>query len=360
MRKVFLFAVNVVCATAMIIPSATTAQTVGEVYASDAAVKGSVRETALGLEVGNGSVITAGQRSASLRLARGGQVRICPGTNLTINTSPTGKELMLAMSGGSLEAEYPLPATADAVLTPDFRILISGPANVNLSITANERGDACVRSRGEESYVVVSELMGNDFYRVKPNEQVVFHAGQAKNPQVNGDMTCGCPGPAPVQTAEAVPPAAMPTPMIGTAPSEVPIPAVTPAPPPIQQAHTPAQAPPTAAQQQAGLAALSNEAAVGAAANASAVFPAPPRTGQMQIQVDAPMIYNASGAPPDLTATLSRVHVEQLPWPDVPVVAAQPPAVAAAVAAQPAPASPPQPKKSFFRKVGGFFASIFK
>ena len=107
-------------------------QSVGNVYASDAAVKGDVRQTSAGLEVSNGSVITAGQHSATLRLSRGGQVRICPGTNLTVNRSVKGQELMFAMSAGSLEAQYALPPIADAILTPDFRILISGPASVDL------------------------------------------------------------------------------------------------------------------------------------------------------------------------------------------------------------------------------------
>jgi hypothetical protein len=236
---------------------------------------------------------------------------------------------------------------------------------VNLSVTANEKGDACVRSRGEESYIVVSELMGNDFYRVKPNEQVVFHAGQAKDPQVNGDMTCGCPGPAPVERAEAVvPPAALPIPMIGSTPLPPAVIPTAPVSPPVQQATAaPVPPPPTAAQEQAGLAALSSEAAVAAAANASAVFPAPPRSGQVEVQVDAPMIYDASGVPPDLTATLARVHVEHLPWPDAPAVAAQPPQVVtkqATSATVVEPAAPEKPKKSFFRKVGGFFAAIFK
>src|SRR5438874_523841 len=172
-RGVFVFCC--VLLAAMLAPAGTQGQTVGEVYAADASVKGSVRETSAGLEIGNGAAVTAGEHSATLRLARGGQVRICPGANITVNSSPTGQELMFAMSAGSLEAEYSLPFTSDIVLTPDFRILISGPAAVDVSITASQNGDACVRSRGDDSYVVVSELMGDDFYHVKPDEQVIFH-----------------------------------------------------------------------------------------------------------------------------------------------------------------------------------------
>ena len=293
-------------------------QSIGDVYASDAAVKGDVRQTSGGLEVGNGSVVTAGEHSATLRLARGGQVRICPGTNLTVNKSPNGKELMFAMSAGSLEGNYPLSATADAVLTPDFRILISGPAKVDLSITASANGDACVRSRGDDSYVIVSEVMGNDFYRLQPNEQVLFRAGHVKDPEINGATTCGCPAPPPVEKAEAAP--APPTPS-------------------------------TPQQNADALAAVRNEPAVAAAANAAAALP-PQQQGKLQVEVDAPMIYSGSGAPPDVTATLARVHIEHLPWHDTPAIAPLAPVAPETPKARPQPASTEKTeKKGFFHRL---------
>jgi len=312
-----------------LLTTAAGAQHIGDVYASDATVKGSVRYTASGLEIDNGSVITAGEHSASLRLARGGQVRICPGTNLTVNSSPKGQELMFAISAGSLEGEYDLPATADAILTPDFRILISGPAKVNVSITASANGVACVRSRGEDSYVIVSELMGDDFYRVKPNEQAVFHPGNVKKPELNDTASCGCPAPPPIQTTEVVPVA------------------------------PPAQTPPapTPEQKAAALAAIQNEPAVAATANAAASLAPQPAAQlevqasqpppQVQVQVDAPMIFRGKGSASDadVTATLARVHVERLPWPGTPSIAPQPPS--------PLPAkmqSAPE-KRGFFRRL---------
>jgi len=305
-RGVFVFAFTLLAPC-----SGRAQQPIGEVYASDAAVKGTVRETGAGLEVSNGSVITAGEHSATLRLGRGGQVRICPGTNLTINSSPKGQELMFAMSAGSLEAEYQLPATADVVLTPDFRILISGPAKAGFSVTAMQNGDACVRSRGDDSYVVVSELMGNDFYRLKPNEQAVFHAGRAKDPELNGAMTCGCPAPAPVERAEAAPPA------------------------------------PTPEQRAAVAAAIQNEPAVAATASAAAGLP-PQSAGQVNVEIDAPMVFKGnSGAPPDVTATLARVHVEHLPWPKIPNVTPEPPEDMNKAKAQAAGTQ----KKGFFRRL---------
>jgi hypothetical protein len=306
-RGVFLLVVLTMASTAML------AQSVGEVYASDAAIKGTVLQSGGGLEVGNGSVVTAGDHSATLRLARGGQVRICPRTNLTVNSSPKGQELMFAMSAGSLEGEYQLPATADAVLTPDFRILISGPARVDISIGASESGITCVHSRGQESYIVVSELMGDDFYRVKPNEQVIFRAGHAKDPEVNSSAPCGCPAAAPMERLTAAAPV-----------------------------ETPAPTP----EQTAGLEPVQKVPAVAATANAAAALP-PEASGPVQVQVDAPMVFQGTGTPPDVTSTLARVHVERLPWPDTPEVKPEPPSRSSQTRAQPATSS----KKGFFHRL---------
>jgi hypothetical protein len=327
-----------------------SAQRIGDLYASDATVKGGVRYTPTGLEIDNGSVITAGQHSASVRLARGGQVRICPGTNLTVNSSPKGQELMLAMSAGSLESDYDLPATADAILTPDFRILISGPAKVDVSITARPNGDACVRSRGEDSYVIISELMGDDFYRLHPNEQAIFHPGNVKKPEVNDAINCGCPAPSPVQQAETTPAAPPPVPPQPT-PAPMPEPKVAPSPAPEQKATpTEAHAAPTPQQNAAALAAVVNEPAVAATANAAASLPQQP-SSQVQVQVDAPMVFRGAGSPHDvdLTATLARVHIERLPWPQTPTVSPEPPS--SSPTPSKAKAQNGSQKKGFFRRL---------
>ncbi|SRR5579884_935713 len=335
-RGVFVFAI------ALLSISAGQAQVIGDVYASDASVKGSVRETSAGLEVSNGVAITAGQHSATLRLARGGQVRVCPGTNLTVNSSPQGQELMFAMSAGSLEADYSIPFLADVVLTPEYRILISGPADVSVSITANKYGDACVRSRGDNSYVVVSELMGDDFYHVKPDEEVVFHSGRVKDPDENSTMPCGCPAPSPLERAEA-PPAQAPA-----APPQVaaaqPVPATASAARTQSQPQLvtpPAQPAPTPQQRAAVASAIQNEPAVAATASAAAGLPQQP-AGPVQVQVDAPMVFKGSNTQPDVTATLARVHIERLPWPQTPAVAPEPP--------QKAKSPVGEQKRGFFRR----------
>ena len=298
------------------------AQKVGEVHASDATVQGSVTLAADSLSISNGSAIRAGDHAASIRLTRGGELRVCPGTSVSVNTSATGNELTLGMGTGAIEGDYPLPASADSIMTPDFRIVVSGPGQARISVSSNARGDTCVRSLGEQSYVVVTELMGNQTYRVKPNEQVFFPGAQIDNATADLPMACGCPAPEPVK-----------------------------------RAATPPQPQPRPATESVATVALNPDAS-----RPDPETPLPPtKPGQVNVQVDAPFVFHGDEPAPDVTVTLARVHMEKLPWPQVPAVSAQPPAPSKSEVTAIKVVSPPSVKrKGFFGKVGSFFAAIFK
>jgi len=134
-----------------------------------------------------------------------------------VNSSQDRRDVMVGMSTGSFEAHYCLNDSADSVLTPDFRILLPGPGQFELAISADSRGNTCVRSLpGNTASAVVSELMGEGTYQVQANEQVVFHNGQLSKPGHDAPIDCGCPAaqvpilrteapprPAPAQTASA-------------------------------------------------------------------------------------------------------------------------------------------------------------
>src|SRR5580700_9586623 len=72
-------------------------QSVGELYATDARVKGSVILAGSGTGVLSGSSIEAGAQTATLKLERGGSLQVCQGTKLSITASQSGRALMFSL-----------------------------------------------------------------------------------------------------------------------------------------------------------------------------------------------------------------------------------------------------------------------
>lgn len=156
----------------------------------------------VGSRVASGSSITAGEEIAILRLRRGGEVRVCPGTTVSVATSTTGQDLMLGMSKGAMETHYGVGESVDSVLTPDFRIVMPGPGEFNLAISADSKGNTCVGSlQGSTSSAVVAELLGSGTYEIKPEQHVLFRQGRLDSAETPV-LSCGCPAaPQPVMRA---------------------------------------------------------------------------------------------------------------------------------------------------------------
>ena len=198
-------------------PSALQAQApVGELFAGDASVRGSVVLASTGTSVLSGSQVSAGKSAATLRLHRGGELRICPGTSLSVNTSPAGDQLMIGFNSGSLELHYTLAGASDTVMTPDFRIQMIGPGTFHLALAADSSGSTCVRPlEGSGAGVIVSEIMGGGSYQVGPDSPVTFVHGKIADVKKGAFGACGCPAPPatalPARAANsATPPAAPP------------------------------------------------------------------------------------------------------------------------------------------------------
>lgn len=292
--------------------AAAAQQPVGELYATDASVKGSVILASSGTSVLSGSSIQAGAQAATLKLERGGSLLVCEGTKLSITASQSGRQLLFSLNSGNLEMNYPLGAEADTLLTPDLRLLLPGPGTVHFAVRITPQGDTCVQSLPwNVAAITISETMGDATYQVKPDEAVLFKGGHlsAASP-FRGN--CGCPKsqPVPMQVAKAALP---PTPPAQPTPAQ------------------PLSAP-------------------------------PPTSTESHMTVEAPFVFNGADPTPDLSGSIAVLKLEsdRVVQLDPTVV---PPASANKKKSSSNSADNTQTAKKeshgFFSKVGAFFAAIF-
>jgi hypothetical protein len=301
---------------------------VGELFASDANGSSAMQLAGSGMAVYSGSELSAGIAPATLKLARGGQVRICPNSGLNVTAS--GQGLMLATGAGALEIEYELKQqAADVLITPDFNVTLVGPGTFHFALGINKKGDTCVKPlAGNASEITFSELLGTGVYKAGPNQTMLFRGGKLDGKTaLTGE--CGCPPAAPVMRAEAQP---NPKP-----PDETPQP--------------------------------SQQVAINTNETTS---PLPPdKPGQVHVQVDTPFVFSArQGAGRSYAvakvqfSSLPNVYFVQEKVDPVVLVQKQPevsPTPVAQTLAQTSKSEekPKKEKKGFMGRVKGFFGSLF-
>jgi hypothetical protein len=253
---------------------------------------------------------------------------------------------MLGMSTGSLEAHYNLDASADSIVTPDFRILLAGPGEFHYAVSADSRGNTCVRSLpGNTASVIVSELLGEGSYQVKPTEQIVFRSGRLNLVDAAVPASCGCPPPAiPVLQASTAP-----APLMADA-------KLSPSTPLAQPGD---ELRPVAVAKSASGAGLSSpapspvEALVLRPETAALPLSMP---NDVHVQVDAPFVFRANdvhasdpfASKPAPISEAELLQVRDLPRPATFMTEVLPP-------------SQPRPKarRNVFAKIKGFFTTIF-
>jgi hypothetical protein len=211
-------------------------------------------------------------------------------------------------------------------MTPDFRILLSGPGIFDFAISADSRGNMCVKSLPQNTAsVIVTEINGDGTYQVKPNVQLMFRNGSVADPSPLIPSDCGCPEPTiQVQMAEAKKPESKPEPTkqaVATAAPEIPSmpqsPNLAPRPVPSEMAH---------------------------------------------LEMEAPFVYEAGN--PDLELDYVAARLRLTSGAELPKASVLPPpepkVELPSVARTAVPKAKPKEKKGFLGKVGGFFSRIFK
>ncbi len=157
--------------------------------------------------LGNNGAITAGDKTVHLKLTRGGSLNVCSTTqvHLSTDTSVSGGGLMIALNRGAFEGHYIPGQYSDVILTPDLRILISGPGTADFSLRVNNQGDTCFDNHGDHApYVLATNLFEGGAFRVQPNQRVLFEHGSLQQVVDDEQELCGCPAPAPTPEPTAI------------------------------------------------------------------------------------------------------------------------------------------------------------
>ncbi len=168
----------------------------------------------------SGSVTAAGQTTRVI-LPHRGELHVCASTTVKLAadssvSSGDAPGLPMAMDHGALEISFADGAAtlrnADILLTPDFRILISGSGAAEVKVRLGTQGDTCVDNSGATGdrsstpgwkaaanapYVLVSSVFDGGAYRVQPGQRVTFQHGSLHEVVDQEKESCGCPPAAP-------------------------------------------------------------------------------------------------------------------------------------------------------------------
>jgi hypothetical protein len=152
--------------------------------------------------------VTAYDRTAEIKLERGGDVLVCATSQFHLLHAGGGKSLLFGLDRGALEL-HTATDPQDVILTPDIRFTIEQKGSFDLRMRVTRDGDTCVENAGKKAPVLMlNDAFSRASYRLMPGQHVLFEHGNLRE-VVDGERSpCGCPGAAePVQVAANASPA---------------------------------------------------------------------------------------------------------------------------------------------------------
>ena len=291
--------------------------TVGEVFAADSSISGTVLYAGSGTKVLSGSQVAAGGRAAVLKLTRGGEVRICPNTSLVVSSSPNGRALLFSLNEGDVEFHFDARSEGDALQTPDYHIQFAGPGRFDIAMCTDKHGGLALHGNtNSRAALVVSEMMGDGVYQVETGKSVQFSNGNVRE-TTQTDPPCGCP--------ESVMPVVPDVVLTEKAPAPLPsVPTSVPVP-------------------------------VSPQAEAS-------NRVETHLQVDAPFVFQGDELKAEAVYTLAKIETVStldLAMKLQPTITPPPEKLPASKASTPENRGDKKPR-GFFKKIGSFFGKIFR
>ncbi|MGA8041916.1 MAG: hypothetical protein WCA37_03850 [Terracidiphilus sp.] len=166
-----------------------------------ATVTGALQVTAGKAIIAASGAVTSGSTTTDVLLPQRGTLHVCASTTVKLaadSSAPAGETpgLMMAMDHGAIEASLATGRSADILLTPDFRVLISGPGAADVKVRLGEHGDTCVDNGGSNApYVLVTSVFDGGNYHVQPGQRVMFQHGSVHEVVDQEKEPCGCPPP---------------------------------------------------------------------------------------------------------------------------------------------------------------------
>ncbi len=197
MQAVWVLGASVFLASA----SASHAQSprrIGTVALADATVAnpaGAVVPASSGRgELTSGSTVTAKDHTGTVRLERGGEIRVCQTSGLHVSEA-ADDSLLLALDRGAMEIHMRAKA-GDVVLTPDLRFTMGAAGELELEMRVTPSGDTCVDNKGHRAPTLkIVDTFGEASYELKPGQHVTFEHGSLREVVDHETVPCGCPPP---------------------------------------------------------------------------------------------------------------------------------------------------------------------